>query len=88
MTWANERLLALPNVAAAIDYEIVAADGTVAVAFRTGAVNGKTADSTAVANLADFSEYHPGEYSVRRRGGETIAHAHGGVCWYGTREGG
>lgn len=65
----------------AADYSIVRAhDDSLARRFRTGGVNGKTADESAEANLADWSEYHFGEFLLFRDGLLMASAENGIIC--------
>lgn len=62
----RSRLLTLAGPGAE-HYRIVRSeDDMLATEFRTVGVNGKTADETATANLADWSEQHGGEFLLFR----------------------
>lgn len=59
-------------------YQIVNEQDQLSRVLRTGGVNGKTADETAEANLAEWSETHTGGFMLFRDG-LLVAHAEGGV---------
>jgi hypothetical protein len=82
----TERFLLDPTAPDREAYEI-RARGLQVATFVTGGVNGKSADDTAIGNLADASEYHPDELTLRKggalptysNGAKEIAKASGGA---------
>lgn len=73
-----DRFLTTPGPNAEV-YEILDSGEHVVACFTTDSVNGRTPDETAYGNLLDFSEYHDGEFTVRRLAGETFGKAQHGV---------
>jgi hypothetical protein len=65
----RDRLLLDPHAPDAQSYRIYRVEGNglrLVAAFRTGGVNGKSADDTAIGNLADLSEHGGGEHRLFR----------------------